>query len=57
MDITLENLTTIKSALVVAGSFGLENEIILSALSEVKKNNKLSIKEAIIHSLGEWDLL
>jgi len=57
MDITLDNLATIRRALNVASESGLETEIILFTINEIKKNNNISIKQAILTSLGEWDLI
>lgn len=50
----MEDLKTISEALKEAKEYGLETEVIWSALHSMKTNSNQSIEEAIGSGLGEW---
>lgn len=49
-------LTSIGDALKNASEYGLEPEVIWSALKAMRENPKLSIQEAMTAGILEWDL-
>lgn len=51
-----EEFNYTKEVLQRATEYGLEVEVIYSALRELKTNPKLTISEALIIGLEEWDL-
>lgn len=53
MDTTSE-LLEIWEILTSASKYGLESEVVWSALSYIKKNPDKSISEAINHGYNEW---
>jgi len=50
----MEDLTIIGEALKEAKEYGLETEVIWSALHSMKTNSNQSLEEAICNGLGEW---
>ena len=50
-----EDIEHIREALDVAEQYGLQLEIVWSAIQYAKSNPEDSVEEAMNHALGEWD--
>ena len=51
-----EDLKIVYNALQLAKVHGLEAEVVLSALYEIKSDDDLDIKDALNIALADWDI-
>lgn len=51
-----EQMTYVGQALKAAGKYGLEVEMVTWALKAMKKDNTITIEQAISDGMSEWDL-
>lgn len=51
-----KELDVIQNALIASVKHGLQYEVILSAINEIRANPTISTEEAFYHALYEWDI-
>lgn len=51
-----KELDVIQNALIASVKYGLQYEVILSAINEIRANPAISTEEAFYHALYEWDI-
>ena len=49
-----ELLQSVLTALTVAGEYGLQVEVVTTALLELSNNDKVKARDAILNGVAEW---